>query len=182
MGSKKIIKDLKAKVICRSITGVKSESVDAELTRIYTRDGELAASTVLEESRPSTAPLHGVFEWDDGKCGEEYRLIQARKLIRTVQIIRGESDKPVQKWVHIENQTGTQKEGAYHPIDVVTSQPDLFAIALRSLNARLNAAREAAEDLKHAAQDGGSEQDRMAMIAVAIEALQTAGAVVSAIH
>jgi len=39
-------------------------------------------SAVVEEAQPETSPLHSHFEWDDGEAASNYRLWQARQLIR----------------------------------------------------------------------------------------------------
>ena len=46
-------------------------------------DGLLRAEDVVKAARPPASPLHSRFEWEDGKAAREFRLEQARKLIRT---------------------------------------------------------------------------------------------------
>lgn len=43
---------------------------------------ELNPRRVVNAARPANSPLHPYFEWDNDKCGEKYRLLQAAKLIR----------------------------------------------------------------------------------------------------
>ena len=50
------------------------------------RAGKLTAHAVVDAARDAKSPLHGYFEWDDSKAAEQYRLDQARVLIRTVQV------------------------------------------------------------------------------------------------
>jgi len=57
-----------------------------ELLGIYQRRGQLVPEDVVDEARPATSPLHHRFEWDDAEAGEQYRIIQARQLIREVDI------------------------------------------------------------------------------------------------
>lgn len=56
------------------------------LTRVYVERGELTPRSVVDDARPPEADLHHRFEWDDSIAGEEYRLVQARELIRSVRI------------------------------------------------------------------------------------------------
>ena len=47
----------------------------------------LPASEVVASARPEQSPLHDVFEWDDATAAEEYRLEQARGLVRSVCVV-----------------------------------------------------------------------------------------------
>lgn len=66
--------------------------------------GELTPRDVLDDARNDNSPLHTFFEWDDSAAAEEYRLQQARGLIRSVVAIYVSEDKPatrVKAYVHI---------------------------------------------------------------------------------
>ena len=45
-------------------------------------EGVLRVADVVEAARPKDSPLHECFTWDDGKAAAEYRLEEARRLIR----------------------------------------------------------------------------------------------------
>lgn len=49
-------------------------------------NGQITPEIVLEEAKPKSSPLHGLFCWDDTKAAEEYRLIQAASLIRRIKV------------------------------------------------------------------------------------------------
>ena len=49
--------------------------------------GELTPEDVLADAKHNNSPLHRYFEWDDGFAAEQYRLSQARGLIRSVVAI-----------------------------------------------------------------------------------------------
>lgn len=57
-----------------------------ELLRQH-HNGRLTAQIVVEQAIDEQSPLHPAFEWDDTKAAEEYRLEQARSLIRSVLIV-----------------------------------------------------------------------------------------------
>ena len=161
-----------------TLNGVSATTVQGEMQRIYSRDGDLKASVVLDESRPEDAPMHPVFEWDDFKAAEQYRIDQARHLIRSVEVIQPTGEQ-VKSWVHVPKVGGG--EGAYHPPEVVVAKPDYFALAISEAQARLKQAEESVRQLeKHANGDDNAEQ--LAKIAIAMQALHTAGAAVSALH
>src|SRR5690606_11240128 len=69
----------------------------AELETIKARDnGELRPSAVVEAARDKRNPLHSQFEWDDKVAAHEYRLSQARALIRRFEFeIPGEDGEPM---------------------------------------------------------------------------------------
>jgi hypothetical protein len=98
----------------------------------------LTAYTVLEEARKKHSPLHRDFEWDDGLAAEEYRLGQARKLVRAIVIV-GESVDPRDAenvWVHT---TKTDGSGEYERPSVVVRNPDLLASAIHEARQYLDA-------------------------------------------
>ncbi len=54
--------------------------------------GRLSAEAVVEDAQSERSPLHTVFEWNNKKAGEAYRLEQARHLIRSVIVVM--EDRP----------------------------------------------------------------------------------------
>lgn len=65
----------------------KAQKVGTRLEHIRTRHGALTADNVVRDARPAKSPLHPFFEWDNRKAGHQYRLGQARHLIRCIDII-----------------------------------------------------------------------------------------------
>ena len=52
--------------------------------------GVLQPEIVVEKARPKTSPLHSRFTWNDSTAAHEYRIWQARQLIRvSVELIEG---------------------------------------------------------------------------------------------
>lgn len=158
-----------------------TEQVRSELQRLYSRDKELKPSAVVEAAKVKGSPLHGCFEWDNGKAAHEFRLQQARKLIRvTVTLIDGGSARD--PYVHVPSESATQ-EGAYHPLSVVVENTDWFARAYAEAATKLKAAAESLQELKRAAESSETpDRERMAKIALAISAMQAANAAVQALH
>lgn len=62
--------------------------IQAEFQRIAAMDENklIQAENVLKVAENTASPLHGFFEWDDDKAAYEWRLNQARYLIRSFQI------------------------------------------------------------------------------------------------
>lgn len=66
--------------------------------------GELTPHDVVADARNPNSPLHSYFEWNDGAAAEQYRLAQARGLIRAVVAIYVDNKQPavrVKAFVHI---------------------------------------------------------------------------------
>lgn len=74
-----------------------------ELARIEKEKGSLTPEMVVDESREEDAPLHPVFELDDKKAAECYRIVQAGGLIRnvTVKIEEAPRMEPVRAFVNV---------------------------------------------------------------------------------
>ena len=180
---------------------IDAETAGKELARIQKEHGVTTPGAVVDASRPEDAPLHPVFEWRDEVAAEGYRKWQARMLIKSVTVIEQRDGKEVASpvYVHVPASEPTEQgEGAsaaqplqrgyqplqrgYQPVSVVVQRPDMYALALADLARRLTAARESLDALKRAADTSPeTDSERMARIAIAVQAMQTASAAVSAL-
>lgn len=168
-----------------SVAGVKPDTIGNELKQLYARDGALTPPAVVAIAEPEEAPLHPVFEWDDEKCGKEYRLFQARALIKNVEIVKPETqaDSKYVEAVRAYEYVPDGNAGAYHPVEVIVQRPDMYAAALRELSARVRSAEEAMQALERAAKSADEiDADRLTRITIAVQAMQTASAAVQALH
>jgi hypothetical protein len=60
---------------------VAPDEAGQELERIKAKHGDVdIAGSIVRESRPKSAPLHGVFTWNDSECGERWRRYEANLL------------------------------------------------------------------------------------------------------
>lgn len=87
----------------RFSTTVSPEVAHREFQRIEAREGAVTPHTLLAASRPVDAPLHGLFEWDDTKAAERWRLNQAQEIISSLRIVvrEGEPDVPAMAYVEV---------------------------------------------------------------------------------
>jgi hypothetical protein len=117
-----------------------------ELTGIFLRRGRLTAAVVVEEAAPADSPLHDEFTWDDAEAGHQYRLVQARALIRSVRIRVIDADpksETIRAFVHVPSagreSTGDSDDGAppvdagYLPVEDVGQSDRLRTIALSQM-------------------------------------------------
>lgn len=109
-----------------------------ELSRIQSAYGEITKEIVLEESRSKEAPLHPIFEWDDTKAAEKYRLHQAGCIIRAV-VVRTEEEpkKTVRAFVNI----GGNNEGRFIDVKTALAQDETRDTVLSRAFAELEAFR-----------------------------------------
>lgn len=95
---------MKTKFVQIGSTSLKRVKVIAkELQRIQSEQSVITPNAVVEAARSKASPLHSVFEWNDTKAADAYRLWQARMLIRSVFIVDS-SDKnaePVRAFVNV---------------------------------------------------------------------------------
>lgn len=75
-------KELTAQAVGETLEGIRTSHA-----------GRLLPRHVVDESAPDDAPLHPLFEWDNGKAADEYRLDQARHVIRAVTVKYREHDE-----------------------------------------------------------------------------------------
>lgn len=103
------------------------EEVLAELAQIREQhNGNLRAEDVVEFARDENTALHAEFTWDDTEAARQYRLEQARKIIRiNVQVLptaRGNITVPM--YVSLTSDR-IQPGGGYRRLEDVMSDPEL---------------------------------------------------------
>jgi hypothetical protein len=81
---------------------------------IKKRDGKITPKALVDHARSKDSPIHSLFEWNNAKAAEEYRLWQARELIVTVKI--DYSGQEIQTYHNIKVVEGNQ--GYYHWDDI----------------------------------------------------------------
>jgi hypothetical protein len=51
------------------------------------QNGPVTPHRVVEDATPKDSPLHTLFEWDNKSAANNYRVIQARQVIRSVAVV-----------------------------------------------------------------------------------------------
>jgi hypothetical protein len=62
------------------------KEIDAEISRIYNKNGGITPNLVIKAAEDPNNVLHHLFEWDNSKAGNAYRVDQARQIITSVKI------------------------------------------------------------------------------------------------
>lgn len=66
---------------------VKEEDAIREFEHIQYMYGEITAKTILKVAADPKSCFHKLFEWDDSKAAQQYRLQQSRVLINNIDIV-----------------------------------------------------------------------------------------------
>lgn len=88
---------------------------------------QLTPKMVVDDARSPTSPLHPAFQWDDKAAAEEFRLSQARQMIRTLRVTYEKSSEPTvpkRLFLHVVRNVmspnaGVITERFYSPVVVV---------------------------------------------------------------
>lgn len=154
------------------------ETRQQELMRIQERDGCLRASVLVAESKPKSAPLHSDFEWDDKKAGHEFRLSQARRIIKVTRL-REKTGEEI-RWLNvpvskIDTPTAViqEREGIYKPVNVVVKEPEDYRKCLEQLIKQRNAMDQTIHELQKAAKKHGKPINLMTQLVDGLEIVKT---------
>lgn len=132
--SKKIIMknvNWKLKGFGKNVDPQKAVDEIERIKRIY---GAITAENIVSEAQKPDCILHALFEWDDTKAAEQFRLQQARNLINNivVTVVHNNEKKEVGAY-EIATISG---ERQYTSIDTLTMQDveEIKKVVLRELN------------------------------------------------
>lgn len=95
----------------------------------------LTPENVVDKARNEDNVLHGMFEWDDSIAGENYRKIQATRIINNIQVNIIADDgqtKQIRAFVTV------QKNTKFEPIEKVVNDTDKYALLLEKAYKELN--------------------------------------------
>jgi hypothetical protein len=99
--------------------------IAAELRRIAAKHcGVARPEDVIEESRAADAVLHGKFTWDDGAAAHQFRLHQARQLLRVSVEIEPRPEAATIT-VPVFTSLGNERGQGYRPTEAVRADKDL---------------------------------------------------------
>ena len=105
---------------------MKKTTVLQELEHIReSTDGLLRAEDVVNFAKSEETALHSCFTWDDGEAAHQYRLLQARNLIRIcVTSFPKEDERPMRVFVSLKSDR-KNPGGGYRSMVEVLSDDDL---------------------------------------------------------
>jgi len=116
-------------------------AIQKELETIRKRhNGLLRPADVVEFAKDKATALHGQFTWDDGKAAEEYRLWQARMIIRVTVSVMPKVEKECRAYVSLMNDR-QRDGGGYRSMVSVLSDAERREALLQEALAELNVFR-----------------------------------------
>jgi hypothetical protein len=115
----------------------KTKLIERELHKLAKANGGLLVpQKVVEAAQSKTSPLHSCFQWDDTEAAQQYRIWQARQLIRVVvQQIDGVSGKtPIFVSLHSDRKDGDGYRVTTEVLSDDDRRSEMLADALAELN------------------------------------------------
>lgn len=125
---------------------VDAQKAGQRLGKLNRKEGHLTAEIVLDDAADPTSPLHDQFTWDDGEAAQQYRLDQARHLVRSIVIIRKdeeEAKRPIRAFVQLVDRNDVSE---YRDIHVVMRSTSMRQQLLERAAKELDVWRERYED------------------------------------
>lgn len=118
-------------------------SVDANIVgavyeSIEEKNGSVTKENFLDASRPEDSPTHSLFEWDDTKAAELYRLDTSRNIIGCLRVtVESKDNENVQVRAYVNTAPLTEK-AQYENIEVVMRNEDKREAYLNRIRQELN--------------------------------------------
>jgi hypothetical protein len=159
---------------------VAAEVVGPELERIWQASGEqkLKPVAIVEAAKSAASPLHGCFEWHDGKAAKKYRLVQARWLSRSVEVTLQPGDPPKPLFVNVIEGPRGDRDRFYQHITVLVQRQDECRSAIQILNRQMEAIKMTIEQVAGLIRRDSPEDARAARVAELSETIRTAQEIV----
>lgn len=133
------------------VKGVTASVLGPELNRMYEKYGKVTPEIYIKEAEDPTSPIHGTLTWCGEAAAHQWRLAEARQIIRAV-CIKMPDDKPREMLAHVTLEDG----GQYLPVSVIVKRKDLLSSALSELNGKIRALVNSTENLEEMARQEGN--------------------------
>jgi len=101
------------------------KEIDTEINRIYIEYGALTPTLVVEVAKNPKSVLHHLFEWDDAKAGESFRLSQARAIITSVKVNIITETHKISAVSYVRDPRLASSEQGYISVDKLKTDKDL---------------------------------------------------------
>lgn len=127
---------------CVRVEQAISPSVVEEIKKLESRDWKVYPESVVEFARDEQTALHARFCWDDAEAGEQYRLLQAERIIREVKVrIVANDNAPQVVWAYYSLASDRKDDGGYTSIVRIMGDAELKAELLKTAKVELSAFR-----------------------------------------
>jgi len=106
-----------------------------ELERIRaSHNGILYACDVVEYAIQPETELHSCFTWDDEKAASEYRLEEARRIIRIVVTVIDQDKEAIRAYVSLRADRGLEEGGYRTLVDVLGNEEMRARLLIEALD------------------------------------------------
>jgi hypothetical protein len=120
---------------------VDAQTAGRYLRNLEERDGEIKPEVMVDEAKDTEAALHPCFEWDDQKAAENYRVGQAKGVLRNIVVVYqkdDEKEEPLQVRAFVHVKQTDEEESKYIHVETAMSDEilkrQLLESALRELD------------------------------------------------
>jgi hypothetical protein len=126
----------------------------------------IEAKSIVDKARDENTALHACFEWDNTVAGEEYRLSQAREIIRALVIYVDKRDEPegttrIRAYEHVDLGENADPRRAYVPTKKVLKDPELRSQVIARLNSDIQEAECTAKKYEYLSSQFGEVHRRL---------------------
>jgi hypothetical protein len=135
--------------------GIDAQTAGEELERIRNaNNGRLETSEVVRWAAEETSPLHNWFTWDNEKAAAEFRLEEARFLIKSIVVITEKTVEPQPAYWNVAitrpatSETEEKVERYYQSAAVISKNPKEYASALTLMLRQMAGAQKGLEQLR----------------------------------
>jgi hypothetical protein len=106
---------------------VPATEVGKVIRKLERKHGECHPAMLVEEARSEDSPIHDVFGdlWDDAIAAERQRVEYARRIIRSVRIVKANRPQPGPAFVHLRRMEEDEAHNGYVSTDRALSDPDM---------------------------------------------------------
>lgn len=103
------------------------------------QDQLLKPEAVVDAARPRSSPLHGYFTWNNAEAADQWRLVQARALLRSVIVMNpaGLDVQPTVRYVSL-LMDRSQPGGGYRAVETVLASQALREEYMHTAMTELN--------------------------------------------
>lgn len=98
---------------------------ELEEIRRESEDGRLTPEAVVERAKDRRSELHSMFEWDDQRAAERFRLSQARTIIHSIRVVKSDSGGTRVQRLYVHAKQSTVAQRGYLTIRQVNQDDDL---------------------------------------------------------
>lgn len=91
--------------------------------------GMIRPADVIQRAKSKKSALHNCFTWDDSEAGHQFRLLQARNLLRVYVLVEANNSIPVRAFVSLT--TDRKNGGGYRAVADVMSDDAMRLQMLR---------------------------------------------------